>query len=207
MTHLTEERLTALAFEPIAPTPAEAAHLETCQACARAYADLTLLASEFGVAARSRPSTNAMQRYYDLFEQVQQQPRSLGALWRELVAALVWDSRQQPALQGVRSVAVTEYRLLYSADSLELELMVDVEGLHRHIEGDLIAPDGVTGAVVAPALVELARQDQDGCASLSLETETADGRFRFQNAPPGRYRLTVTTRAGQVIIVEPMEIT
>lgn len=204
MTHLTEERLTALAFESITPTSAETAHLDACPACARAYADLTLLASEFRVAARSQPSTDAMARYYDLFDQVQQQPHGLKALWRDLKAALVWDSRQQLALQGVRSVAATEYRLLYSAGSLELELMVDAEGVHRHIEGDLVAPDE---EAATPALVELQRLDQDDGASLLFETETANGRFRFQHVTPGRYRLTVTTRLGQAIVVESMEIT
>lgn len=203
MSHLTDERLTALAFESIDPTPAEAAHLGACPDCAQVYAELTLLASELSLAARSQPSANATQRYYSLFDQVQQQPHGLKALWRELIAALIWDSRQQPGLQGARSVAATEYRLLYSAGSLELELMVEMEGTHRHIEGDLIAANE---DVSAPALVELIRLNQDDGAPLLFETETDSGRFHFQNIPPGRYRLAVTSLPSQVVI-EPLEIT
>ncbi len=204
MPHLTDERLTALAFESIDPTSAEAAHLDACPDCAQTYAELALLAAEFNVAARSQPAADAVQRYYTLFDHVQQQSHGLKALWRDLMAALVWDSRQQPTLQGVRSVAATEYRLLYSAGPLELELMVELEGAHRHIEGDLIAAAEET---VTPALVELMSLSQDDGAPSLFETETANGRFRFQNVAPGRYRLTATTLPGQVVVVEPLEIT
>jgi hypothetical protein len=210
MTHLTDERLTALAFGSIEPTPAEATHLDGCPVCAQAYADLTLLASELQVAARSQPSADAVQRYYGLFDQVEQQPQGLKALWRDLAAALVWDSRQQAALQGVRSVAAAGYRLLYSAGSMELELMVETDGRRRHVEGDLIA---ASGEAVRPALVTLERLDGNSALSPELlagellETETVDGRFRFQDVLPGRYRMTVATLTDETIVVDSLDIT
>jgi hypothetical protein len=210
MTHLTDERLTDLAFESIEPTPAEAAHLDECPVCAQAYADLTMLASELQVAARSHPSSDAVQRYYGLFDQVEQQPQGLKALWRDLVAALVWDSRQQAALQGVRSVVAAEYRLLYSAGSMELELMVETDGRRRHVEGDLIA---ASGEAVAPALVTLERLSGESAPvpeileTEILETETADGRFRLQDVVPGRYRMTVATLTDETIVVDSLDIT
>jgi len=195
MSHLTDERMTTLAFDLAEPTDHEVAHLQTCAACHRTYDELLALAGELTVAARSQPDAEAMQRYYQLADQVQVQAGGLKTLLREVMAALTWDSRQQVAMQGVRSVAATEYRLLYSADVAEVELMVEIDGARRHIEGELIP---LVGGELAPALLQLQRLDDPSPTlpgvGIETETETGEGgRFRFQDLQPGRYRLNVAT--------------
>lgn len=207
MSHLTDERMTTLAFDLAELTKQETIHLKTCVACNHAYDELLVLADELAVATRSQPDVDALMRYYQLFDQVQTRTTGLKALLREVVAAPIWDSRQQLAMQGVRSVAATEYRLLYSADVAEVELMVEIDGARRHIEGELI-PLG--GEELAPALLQLQRLDDSSSTppAAGIDVETGEGgRFRFQDLQPGHYRLIVATATGIDIAIDGLDIT
>jgi len=46
------------------------------------------------------------------------------AIWRRLVAALVYDNRLQPRVVGARSVALDHPRLMYQAGGVEIDLEV-----------------------------------------------------------------------------------
>lgn len=207
MPHLTDDRLTALIFDAGEPSEIERQHLQSCVACRQALDDLRLLADDMAVLAQSEPGGDALRSYYQLFTQVQTQPAvGLGRRIREIVAALTWDSRQQSALAGVRTAADNAYRLLYAADQVEVELMVEPVGAERRLEGELM-PLGVEP--LTPALLQL--QPLDPPASPVLEYEIAareqSGRFHFSNLRPGRYRLTVVTPPDQVITVDRLDIT
>jgi hypothetical protein len=159
-----------------------------------------LLAGEFRIARRSAPSPVALQRYASLFDAVQRQPTPLQQMWRTLRATLAWDSRQQPALQGVRSGAAASYRLLYTAPSAEIELLVEPSQGGHQLDGEVAAEN----AAATPALVQLV----GGNGALLYETETTDsGRFRLAAVAAGAYTLTVTFAAGDVLTVPALEIT
>lgn len=46
------------------------------------------------------------------------------AIWRRLVAALIYDNRLQPRISGARSVALENPRLMYQAGGVEIDLEV-----------------------------------------------------------------------------------
>jgi hypothetical protein len=46
------------------------------------------------------------------------------AIWRRLVAALIYDNRLQPRITGARSVALENPRLMYQAGGVEIDLEV-----------------------------------------------------------------------------------
>jgi hypothetical protein len=198
--HLAEEELLSVVFDGAALSTDAARHLAGCPACRQAHAAVQLLAGEFLIARRSAPSPAALQRYASLFDAVQRQPTPLQQMWRTVRATLAWDSRQQPALQGVRSGVAASYRLLYTAPSAEIELLVEPsQGGHR-LDGEVAAED----AAAMPALVQMAGGD----GALLYETETTDtGRFRLAAVAPGAYTLTVTFAAGDALTVPALEIT
>ncbi len=198
--HLTLDELYSLVLDDASPSAATA-HLATCVAC-RAEADgLRQLASDLTIAQASSPSADALSRYRSLFSHVQQQPSLLRRMAAQMRAVLAWDSRQQVALQGVRSGAATAYRQLYTADDVEVELMVERSGRGRRVEGDLIADE--MGGRNEVALVELiAAGDR---ALYTTETDT-HGLFRFDSVTPGTYRMVVTRAESAAIEIEALEI-
>lgn len=211
MSHLTDERIMAVLSTPDELTASESAHLDQCAPCRQSYDELAVLADDLAVAARSQPRAEVSLRYYQLFEQVHSQPTGLKARLRELVAALSWDSRQQLAMQGVRSVVASEYRLVYATAEAEVELMVEIDGTRRHLEGEILP---LTAAALTPALLQLQSLDRASAAVLETEIgagidERVDdaGRFQFQDLEPGRYRLEVTTAFDQTIVIDELELT
>lgn len=198
--HLTLDELYSLVLDDAAPSAA-AAHLATCAAC-RAEADgLRQLANDLAIAQASTPSADALSRYQSLFTHVQQQPSLLRRMAAQMRAVLAWDSRQQVALQGVRSGAATAYRQLYTADDVEVELMVERSGRGQRVEGDLIADE--TGGRNEAALVELIAA---GDRPLYATETDPNGLFRFDGIAPGTYRMVVTRTESAAIEIEALEI-
>lgn len=199
--HVSPDELLSLVFDAAELSAAAALHLETCAHCRQQEAELRLLATDLTIARLSEPGPAALARYQALFAQVQQQPAPLQRLASRLRAVLTWDSRQQPLLQGVRSGGAAVYRQLYTAEDVELELMVEPTGPLRRVEGDLIAD--TNAAAPMPALVELL--DKHGAPVYSIETD-ADGIFRFEGVQPGRYQAVITRVHAAPIEVATLEI-
>lgn len=206
MTHLPPHLLYNHAFEA-APLASEAEqHLAACAACHDALADLQTLAHELSVMRTSQPSAAALNRYYAAQTHIQQRPSPLIAAWRSISAMLAWDSRLQPALQGVRSGAGnTGYRLLYATDKAEVELLIEPEGRAFRTHGEIIASgeSEATGAALTPALIQWI----DPRGDVRYETESdASGLFSLRNIAPGTYRLSIVSAASDTIEIEALEI-
>ena len=207
MTHLPPHLLYYHAFDA-APLASEAEqHLAACAACRDALADLQTLAHELAVLRASQPSAAAMDRYYAAQAHIQRQPSRLVAAWRSITAILAWDSRLQPALQGVRSGAGnTGYRLLYATQGAEVELLIEPEGRAFRTQGEIIASgeSAADDASLTPALIQWIDPQGD----VRYETESdASGLFSLRNIAPGTYRLSIVSAASDTIEIEALEIT
>ncbi len=203
MNHLSDAQLYSLVFDPVRPTGEEAAHLAECTQCQAQLASLGRLANEMVVARRSQPSAAALANYSQLFAHVRQQPSLLARAVQTLRATLTWDSRQQQALQGIRSGSADRYRQLYTTERVEIEFLVTTRTPQRRdIEGELIAePDA---ELLTPALLQLQGLSEQ---SNSYETECdAQGRFRLANVVPGRYQLLITPHQGELLEIDDLEI-
>ncbi|HQY93427.1 MAG: carboxypeptidase-like regulatory domain-containing protein [Caldilinea sp.] len=198
--HFSPDELFALAFDATDLTAA-ADHLASCATCRQQVEELQLLATDLTIARLSAPRPAALDRYSALFVNVQQQPSRVQRFVEQMHAVLTWDSRHQPALQGVRSGADAAYRQLYAADEVEVELMVERSGRLRRVEGDLIAGDQERGH--EPALVELV--DPQNRVVHWVETD-ADNLFRLEDIAPGMYRAVITRPRAATIVVEALEI-
>lgn len=115
------------------------------------------------------------------------------SIWRRLVAALVCDTRLQPRPVGARAVALEPRRLLYRADTTEIDLE--------------IGPSQITGRLrmlgqVAANPTDLARAwvVAEGPAG-RLETEVdALGQFALDGLAQGVHRLEVGLASGLIEI-------
>jgi hypothetical protein len=203
MKHIAEDLFYTYVFDQYALTEAEAMHLAQCAECQAKLATVRCIKGELKLAQQSTPTAQALARYAQLFAQVQQQPGLLTRMVQRLRAQLTWDSRQQPALQGVRNAAVTHYRQLYTTDQVEVELMVTSQQRHLFdVEGDLLnQPDQMN---IAPAFVQL--QHVDGQTPTYEVESDANGRFHVGNVAPGRYQLVITRPEGALIEITDLEI-
>ncbi|GEM_PF-1535796 len=220
MDHLSDERLLQLHLDEQALLPPEEAHLESCPTCQTLYAQYAALAEDLALARRSRPSAQALARYYRLFQEI---PRSSLAqrverALRAVILGLGFDSRQQAALGVRRAAEGLGYRLLFSGDQADLELYVEPTGDTRRLEGALILGEDL--GIEGPFWVEL-RPIPEGAPSpypaqessrpVAVTLSRPDGYFRIRDVRPGRYRLALTPTRGAVLApwleVESIHIT
>ena len=202
MTHLTADQLYGLVFETINLDDASSTHLHQCASCQSDRESLSQLVADLAVMQASQPTPAALARYNSYFNQVTQRGSQLGARWKTIAATLTWDSRQQPALQGMRNMGATYgYRLLYACDGAEIELMIEPEQNHYRLQGEFLYIDDTNPE--EPALIQLL--DTNGVSVCEDETDQ-EGCFRCSHIAPGMYRLVVSPSIGATIAVEALEI-
>jgi hypothetical protein len=201
MMHLDPEQLYSSVFDRTPLGAEDEQHLANCPGCRQALADLRELAAELAAARASQPSLVALDHYYELFTQVRPVPAPGLALWRRLTALLAWDSRQQPALQGVRSAGASNaFRLLYATEQAEVEILVEPEGHLFRTQGEIVTLDDLA---MTPALI----QWFDAGGTIRYETESdPSGLFSLRNIVPGTYRLSIVSAASDIIEIEALEI-
>ncbi len=212
MAHLTENQLQAhlLDGEPLEAQAAE--HLAHCPQCQQEQQRLADLLQELRIAQASQPSPEKLASYYRLFEEVQQQkqPGWLDRVAQAIRLALQWDSREEALALGLRQASPVNYRMLFSADQADVELLVESLGRTRRLEGDVLPldPEGVPG----PILVELwprpeaAHKDRQAPIREHMTTSDPTGRFRFEHVPPGLYTMLLTPVNGPLMSIERLEI-
>ncbi|MCS6826385.1 MAG: hypothetical protein NZ553_07220 [Caldilinea sp.] len=196
--HIATDDLYALAFDNAA-SPAVVEHLAACAHCRQELATLRDLAGELEVARRSAPDQTDLNAYRALFKHVRVQPTSLQRVLDRICAALAWDSRLQPTLQGVRGFEMNSYRQVYWAGDIEIELMVERTGRLRRVQGELLNERSEGGAT--PILVELL--DANGTV---LHTVECEDRFYMEKVAPGVYRAVLTRPDGPIVEIDPLEI-
>lgn len=198
MAHLSDESIYRLTFERGALDAEESSHLASCPDCqARAVASSDL-AQALAVARFSEPTVAQRSRLLALKNQVQTS-RTGQRLADWIRAQLAMDTRAGLAAGGVRGMGVT-YRLLYSAQALDVELMVEPANGTRTIRGALLP---VTESdEQQTTLVQL---EAGGRTLFEAET-TLGGRFTFEAATPGTYRLWIVRADSADVLIENLEI-
>lgn len=192
--HLREDVLFGWLVDGQTLAAAEAAHLAACTLCQAAAAQTRRLLEELVVYRAAVPSKDAQARYVAAFRHARaDQPSLLNRVASWLIGSLVFDSRTQALAAGVRSGGSAAYRLVFRAGETELELLVEPENGRRSLVGEVL------GAVDTVYLVQLSLLEGE---SPVLEQETdGNGMFRFEALRPGRYRLDVSSVAGEMFTV------
>src|SRR5262245_25925957 len=101
------------------------AHLEG--GCARCRDELASWGRLLGAVERARgvaPLEAVVQRAVALFDDFVPAP----SWWERIVAALIFDSRTQPAVVGARSASGPAFQLLFRAGEMDIDLLCEREG-------------------------------------------------------------------------------
>jgi hypothetical protein len=206
MNHLADEQLYQAAFASQTLAHKAQSHLTGCEVCQQQVAAIHRLADEVSIAARSQPTSHQLERYFQLASNIQRQPSA----WMRLITqiqqmTLTLDNRQRLGLQGWRSGSMNAYRLLYSASSADVELLVETQGHARRIEGEVLPlqPDSLS----SPVLVELQTPAKETSHPDLVAESTLQGRFQFNNVPLGYYSLMITPIEGPYLQIEGIDIT
>jgi len=171
------------------------------------------LITELQIARLSKPTDDALAKYYQLAEQIETQSGS--SLWHKIKATLAWDSRDQLVAQGARGVGDNSYRLLYAADQVEVEVMIESQTSHKHIEGDILplSPSTDGSSAQVPALIMLLpsgsepMQTESSSSDSLFETESdPHGRFRFENVTSGIYDMQLILLNGSLIEINGIDL-
>lgn len=203
MNHLNEERIAQHIFDAVVLNASEAEHVASCAECQMKVQSISALGRELAVARFSQPQQKSLDTYYQLFDQVQTNPSFLSRSVQWIKAQLQWDSRQQPALQGVRGAGSPSYRLLYSSDIADVELMVEARNGNRWVDGEIIPL--AENTIQFPALLQFSNQLVN---QVVYEVESdQNGRFRVESLTPGNYSLSLLPSQGAHLQIESLGLT
>ncbi|MBI3962299.1 MAG: zf-HC2 domain-containing protein [Deinococcus sp.] len=163
-------------------------HLAHCASCAAHVAWLRLVTGIMRADHSLEAPQATIQRAIALKQRLRPQP----GLLERLVAALVYDSRSQLGLAGVRQSPTSSYQLLYRAGELDIDLQLFPRASgHWDVLGQALpAPAGLK--------VELWQGD----STLASAPASNYGEFRFPSLVPGQYRLALYTGQQQVDITD-----
>jgi hypothetical protein len=210
MQHFAEDRIYELLFDRQRLTDAEVEHLNKCESCRHELTIVKQMATTIAIERRSRPSQAQIERYAQLYEQLERHtpahstPQRPG--WMQLLQmTLALDSRHSPALAGLRSGGMRNYRLLYSTDAADVELLVEPAGDARRIEGEVLSLD--EEQLTPPVLVEFTPAERHEERPQWTVESSNQGRFQFNAIALGNYDLVITPYSGPFLQIKGIEIT
>jgi hypothetical protein len=121
-------------------------------------------------------------------------------LWTRVAAALRFDSWATPQMAlGVRSMAMDNRHLLYSAKGRDIDVRVTLGGDRFALSGQILGPD-------ESGEVQLAGQgDQHGVPLLRTTRLDALGEFRLDGVDKGTYQLTLRVGSDEIVL-PPIQI-
>jgi len=188
--HASETRLLDLAEERLAPDVHERAmaHVAGCARCGKELESLRRLLETMRTDQSEDAPPAAIAAALRLFRPPVK-PERPGVLQR-LVAALRFDSRQQPLALGMRSGQTAGRHLLYSAGDFDLDIRLTQRSGRWSLAGQVMGQ-------VAGGEVEL-----EGAGAVVRDMVTELGEFSLFPVPAGRYTLRLRLDAVEIEVAE-----
>jgi hypothetical protein len=168
-------------------------HLDTCSECNELRQELQHLVTRLQHESICEPPSQLVQWGIELFQPVMQ-PASGGRI-RKIIAALVFDTFDQPALAGIRRVGAPPRQLLFRAGDVDVD--VKVESMEANDRITLVGQVLSTGAKFfdnTPVKLE-----SHGIVRYKTKTNVV-GEFTFDEVPKDTYHLSVDLPEGQITL-------
>jgi hypothetical protein len=167
-------------------------HLSTCDDCASLRQELQTMVSNLEQDAAYEPPAEAVQFGIDLFQPVRQ---PAGGKVRRIIAALVFDTFDQPAMAGVRRVGAPPRQLLFRAGDVDVDVKIEA----------MVANDRITlvGQVLSNGAKFFdntpVKLESHGMVRFKTTTNLV-GEFSFDEVPKDTYHLSVDLPEGQITL-------
>lgn len=133
----------------------------------------------------------ALVRRFDEYSRGRRGP----AIIRQLVAALTYDSRQQPAVAGLRAAGVAPHQMLYATDLLDVALHIQQRPADQGFD--------ISGQVFPKARIlagGFEAQLLRGPHAVAEANVDDLGEFVFSALQPGRYEIALANAECQVVL-------
>ncbi len=195
MRHLTVENLISYIDGQLSDTERMAVdnHMSACPECVEIRQELESLVLTMRGDASNEPPSDLVQWGVNLFQPVLQ-PSVPGTL-RKIIAALVFDTYDQPMLAGVRRVGAPPRQLLFRAGDVDVD--VKIESMETNDRITLV------GQVLSSAAKFFdntpVKLESHGIVRYRTRTNVV-GEFSFDEVPKDTYHLSVDLPEGQITL-------
>ncbi len=167
-------------------------HLVDCKECSEVKQEFQVLAMQLREDSAFEPPAELVQWGVDLFQPVMQ-PEKSGL--RKIIAALVYDTFDQPMLAGVRRVGAPPRQLLFRAGDVDVD--VKIESMETNDRITLV------GQVLSSATKFFdntpVKLESHGIVRYRTRTNVV-GEFSFDEVPKDTYHLSVDLPEGQITL-------
>jgi len=167
-------------------------HLVDCRECSELKQEFQVLAMQLREDSAFEPPAELVQWGVDLFQPIMQ-PEKSGL--RKIIAALVFDTFDQPMLAGVRRVGAPPRQLLFRAGDVDVDVKIE----------SMEANDRITlvGQVLSSATKFFdntpVKLESHGIVRYRTRTNVV-GEFSFDEVPKDTYHLSVDLPEGQITL-------
>jgi hypothetical protein len=167
-------------------------HLVDCQECSEVKQEFQVLTMQLRQDSTFEPPPELVQWGVDLFQPMMQ-PEKSGL--RKIIAALVFDTFDQPMLEGVRRVGAPPRQLLFRAGDVDVDVKIE----------SMEANDRITlvGQVLSSATKFFdntpVKLESHGIVRYRTRTNVV-GEFSFDEVPKDTYHLSVDLPEGQITL-------
>lgn len=195
MRHVTVENL--INYMDGQPTDVEKStldtHLAACAECTELKQEFQALMTRLREDSSFEPPADVVQWGISLFQPVMQ-PESKGTL-RKIIASLVFDTYDEPALAGVRRVGAAPRQLLFRAGDVDVDVKIESMEANDRITlvGQVLSS---TAKFFDNTPVKL---ESHGIVRYRTRTNVV-GEFSFDEVPKDTYHLSVDLPEGQITL-------
>ena len=171
------------------------AHISTCSECSELKGELQSLAVQLREDSSFEPPAELVQWGVSLFQPLLQPSATLGSKLKKIIAALVFDTYDEPLLTGVRRVGAPPRQLLFRAGGVDVDVKIE----------SMEANDRIT--LVGQVLSNTAKffdntpvkLESHGIVRYRTMTNLV-GEFTFDEVPKDTYHLSVDLPEGQITL-------
>ena len=170
-------------------------HVSTCAECTELKQELQVLAVQLREDSSYEPPAELVQWGISLFQPLLQPAATVSGKLRKIIAALVFDTYDEPLLAGVRRVGAPPRQLLFRAGGVDVDVKIE----------SMEANDRIT--LVGQVLSNTAKffdntpvkLESHGIVRYQTITNLV-GEFTFDEVPKDTYHLSVDLPEGQITL-------